>query len=143
MTTLASLNAATTVALAPLTDSVNPVLAVSANAIDGQSVAVSSPSTVVTIPSSIGIAVLETYTPEGTLAGVTPTVTTASDSRDAVTLQMLGSYSTAQTRRASSPASAARCSIASRPPATIFRSRSARLVASLRHCRRNRRARLT
>lgn len=61
MTTLASLNAATTVALAPLTDSVNPVLAVSANAIDGQSVAVSSPSTVVTIPSSIGIAVLDLY----------------------------------------------------------------------------------
>lgn len=100
MTALSSLNAATTVAIAPFADSANRVPVVSANVIDGQSVARSSPSTVVTIPSSIGVVAVETYTPEGTLAGATPTVTTASDSRDAVTLQMLGSYTAAQTMTA-------------------------------------------
>jgi len=97
MTTLSSLNAATTVALAPLADSVNRVPVVSANVIDRQRAALSSPSTFVTIPSSIGVVALETYTPEGMLAGVTPTVTTASDSRDAVTFQMLDSYTAALT----------------------------------------------
>jgi len=97
MTTLSSLNAATTVALVPLADSARRVPVVSANVIDGQNVALSSPSTVVTIPSSFGVVALETYTREGTLAGVTPAVTTASDSRDAVTLQMLSSYAAAQT----------------------------------------------
>ncbi|KVN32232.1 hypothetical protein WJ63_05955 [Burkholderia pyrrocinia] len=97
MATLSSLNAATTVALIPLADSASPVPVVSANAIDGRRVAPSSPSTIVTIPSSIGVAALATYTPEGMLAGATPAVTTTSDSRDLVTLRMLGNYTTAQT----------------------------------------------
>jgi len=97
MTTLSSLNAATTAALAPLADSASRAPVVAANAIDGQSVALSSPSTIVTIPSSIGMVALETYTPAGTLAGAAPAITTASDSRDAVTLRMLGNYTSAQT----------------------------------------------
>ncbi|MBZ5790664.1 hypothetical protein K8353_11140 [Burkholderia contaminans] len=100
MSTLSSLNVATTAALAPLADSAGPVPAGSANAIDRQSAALSSPSTIVTIPSSLGVAVLETYTPDGTLAGVAPTVATANDSRDAVTLRMLGNYTTARTMTA-------------------------------------------
>ncbi|KFG96390.1 hypothetical protein GQ56_0115040 [Burkholderia paludis] len=97
MPTLSSLNAATTVGLVPLVDSVSLVPSVSPNAPSGQSALLSSPSTVVTIPSSFGAVALETYTPQGVLAGAAPAITTANDSRDAVTLQMLGSYTNAQT----------------------------------------------
>jgi hypothetical protein len=97
MSTLSPLNVVTTVALAPLADSANPVPVVPANPIDGRRLALASLSTIVTIPSAIGVASLETYTPDGLLAGVMPAVTTTSDSRDAVTLQMLGNFTTAQT----------------------------------------------
>jgi hypothetical protein len=89
MTTLSSLNLATTLAPAPLTDFVNPAMTVDG---DAQGMAALSPSAIVTIPFASSIAVLETYTPEGTLSAAMPTVNWASDNRDAVTLRMTGNY---------------------------------------------------
>lgn len=93
MTTLSSLNVATTAALTPLADSVKPTVAASA---DIAGLAALAPSSIVTIPSANSIVALETYTPEGVLSGVAPTVSWASDSNDAVTLRMKSDY-TAQT----------------------------------------------
>lgn len=93
MTTLSSLNLATSVALTPLTDSATSTLRV--NPADAQSEATVSPSTVVTIPSAINIVALETYTPNGTLASSTPTFSSASNSGDAVSRKMLGDFATA------------------------------------------------
>lgn len=95
MTTLSSLNVATNLAAdLTLADSVNPSVAADATNLSREAAlsATASPSSIVTIPSGIGISVLETYTPEGVLSGATPTVSWASDSNDAVTLRMKGDY---------------------------------------------------
>ncbi|WP_395063391.1 hypothetical protein [Paraburkholderia silvatlantica] len=89
MTTLSSLNAATTLALAPLVSSVNPTAEART---DASSLAALSSSTVVTIPSASGLAVLQTYTPEGTLAGTAPVLSWASDNSDIVSLRMMANY---------------------------------------------------
>ncbi|MEX3844483.1 hypothetical protein [Paraburkholderia sp. BR10882] len=89
MTTLSSLNAATTLALTPLVSSVNPTAEADT---DVSSLAALAPSTIVTIPSADGIAVLQTYTPEGTLTGTTPVSSWASDTSDIVSLRMMGNY---------------------------------------------------
>ncbi|MGN8111296.1 hypothetical protein ACTJLB_25160 [Paraburkholderia sp. 22098] len=89
MTTLSSLNLATTLAPTRLTDSVNPAMTVDG---DAKRMVALSPSAIVTIPSASSFTVLETYTPEGTLSAAMPTVSWASDNRDAVTLRMAGDY---------------------------------------------------
>ena len=89
MTTLSSLNAATTFALTPLVSSANPTAEADT---DVSSVASLSPSAIVTIPSASGLAVLQTYTPEGTLTGTAPVLSWASDNSDAVSLRMMGNY---------------------------------------------------
>ncbi|WP_027779163.1 hypothetical protein [Paraburkholderia caledonica] len=89
MTTLSSLNLAATLAPTPLTDSVNPAVAVDG---DARRMVALSPSAIVTIPSTSSITVLQTYTPKGTLSAAMPTVSWASDNRDAVTLRMAGNY---------------------------------------------------
>ncbi|MEM5402619.1 hypothetical protein [Paraburkholderia unamae] len=89
MTTLSSLNAATTVALTPLVSSVNPTAEADTEV---SSLAALSPSTIVTIPSASGLAALQTYTPEGTLTGTAPVLNWASDDSDIVSLRMAGNY---------------------------------------------------
>jgi hypothetical protein len=95
MTTLSQLNTATPVALTPLVGpATNPAQA--ALETDNLGLAAPSASTIVTIPSASGLATLETYTPDGTLASAPPVLTTTSDSRDTITYEMMGNY-TAQT----------------------------------------------
>ncbi|WP_321896175.1 hypothetical protein [Paraburkholderia heleia] len=89
MTTLSSLNAATTLALTPLVSSVSP--AAEAGSVASSLAALSS-STVVTIPSASGLAVLQTYTPEGTLTGTAPLLNWAGDNSNIVSLTMMGNY---------------------------------------------------
>ncbi|PQV54066.1 hypothetical protein B0G83_101248 [Paraburkholderia sp. BL21I4N1] len=90
MTTLSSLNALPALAVTPLSNASASVASVSATA--SQESVTAAASTIVTIPSMIGVDAPVVYTPEGKLANVAPTVTWARSSTDAVTMAMAGNY---------------------------------------------------
>lgn len=90
MTTLSPLNALPALAVTPLSNATASVASVSTTA--SQESVTTSASTIVTIPSMIGVDAPVVYTPEGKLANVAPTVTWAQNSTDAVTLAMAGDY---------------------------------------------------
>lgn len=90
MTAISSHNVTNTLELSALASSATPTVA--SDTADLRSVTAPSASTVVTIPSTIGVVASPTYTLEGMLSIAAPTATWASDSHDAVTLRMKRDY---------------------------------------------------